>query len=151
MTLHRDRAVSLFTQGHNCAQATVGAFAEDLGIELQQLLRMASGFGAGVGGLRGTCGAVSGMVLVAGLVDGDNAPQDTVSKKALYDRIKRMHQQFVERHGTTCCRELLKQAAIEPVGDPSERTARYYEIRPCVRFVMTATEIVEREMLTGPR
>jgi C_GCAxxG_C_C family probable redox protein len=149
MSAHSDKAAHYFMQGYNCAQATVAPFAETLKVDLAQALRVAAGFGAGMGGLRQTCGAVSGMVLIAGLMEGSYPPNDTASKKALYDVIKKMQSEFVNCHGTTCCKELLKKAAIDPPLDPSQRTAEYYRARPCVRFVVTAAEIVERTLLTS--
>jgi C_GCAxxG_C_C family probable redox protein len=138
-------------QGYNCAQATAAPFAEDLKLDVALLLGAAAGFGAGMGGLRSTCGAVSGMVLVAGLAAGDYPPEDTAAKKALYELVEGMHHEFVKCHGSDCCSELLKKAAIIPLPDPSERNAEYYKRRPCVRFVITAAEIIERDLLTRPR
>lgn len=148
MSSHSDKAASYFMQGYNCAQATAAPFAEDLKLDVTIVLRAAAGFGAGIGGLRSTCGAVSGIALVAGLMAGNYPPDDLAAKKALYDWVKGMHHEFVRCHGTDCCRELLEKSAIEPLSNPSERTAEYYRIRPCVRFVVTAAEILERELLT---
>jgi len=101
-----------------------------------------AGFGAGMGGLRGTCGAVSAMVFVAGAVAGRYTPNDKDAKKALYDRVKQMVGEFSKRHGTTDCGELLRSAACLPAPDPSERNAAYYAKRPCARFVATAATII---------
>jgi C_GCAxxG_C_C family probable redox protein len=148
MSTHSEKAAEYFMQGYNCAQATVAPFADDLKVDVSLLLHAAAGFGAGMGGLRNTCGAVSGMAFVAGLATGDYSPTDKASKKALYDLVKKMHNEFVECHGTACCKDLLKKAAIEPLPDPSERTAEYYKARPCVRFVITAADILARSIPT---
>jgi C_GCAxxG_C_C family probable redox protein len=147
---HRDRAVAYFMQGYNCAQSTAAAFAEDFGLEVQLVLRTNAGFGGGVGGLRETCGAVSGMVYVAGLHAGAYAPDDLAAKTALYDWVKGMIREFVDQHGTTCCRELLEKASCPVRPDPSERNAEYYAVRPCARFVATAAEIISRTLRTPP-
>ena len=65
-----DRAEKLFRQGYNCAQAVFGAFSQDLGLDSQEAMRLASPFGAGLGKLREVCGAVSGMLMVLGLARG---------------------------------------------------------------------------------
>ena len=66
MSIHGDRAYAAFMQGFNCAQSVAVAFAPELGMSEEQVLRLASGFGAGVGRLREVCGAFGGVVLVLG-------------------------------------------------------------------------------------
>jgi len=141
-----DKAVALFKQGYNCAQATAACFAEDLGLDEKVVLRMMAGFGAGMGGLRETCGAVTAMVFVAGTLARDFAPTDRASKKALYDTVKRMVREFADRHGTTTCAGLLQAASCPAAPDPSERTEAYYAKRPCARLVATAAEILAKTL-----
>lgn len=143
---HSDKAVAYFMQGYNCAQSIAAAFAGDFGLEEAMALKMTAGFGAGMGGLRGTCGAVSGMVFVAGLKAGAYAPEDRGAKKALYDLVKDMVLEFSNLHGTTCCAELLRKASCLPKPEPSERNADYYSKRPCVRFVASTAEIISRTL-----
>jgi hypothetical protein len=57
-----------------------------------------------------------------------------------------MHGKFIDRHQTACCKELLARASIEPHRAPSERTPEYYRTRPCLRFVVSAAEIVNEEL-----
>jgi C_GCAxxG_C_C family probable redox protein len=139
-----EKAVACFEQGYNCAQATAAAFADEFGLDLEATLKAMAGFGAGMGGLRETCGAVCAMVYLAGVVGGNYAPTDRTAKKALYDRVKKMVAEFSAVHGTTICRDLLRAAACAPAPDPSDRDAAYYAKRPCARFVATAAEIVAR-------
>lgn len=141
-----EKAVDHFKQGYNCAQATAAAFADDMGLDEETVLKVMAGFGAGMGGLRETCGAVSAMVFVAGALAGRYPPTDRAAKKALYDKVKQMIREFVDRHGTTNCGELLRSASCAVAPDPSERTEEYYAKRPCVRFVATAAEIVAKTL-----
>jgi C_GCAxxG_C_C family probable redox protein len=139
---YSDAAAAYFLRGYNCAQSTAAAFAEDFGLDPALLLRMTAGFGGGMGGLRQTCGAVSAMALVAGLRLGAYPPDDVAAKTALYDLVKRMHAEFVRRHGSACCRELLERAGVSPDAQPSERDAEYYARRPCPSLVASAAEII---------
>ena len=59
-----DSAEELFRMGYNCSQSVYAAFAEDLGMSVEEAAKRASPFGAGFGKLREVCGAVSGMVPV---------------------------------------------------------------------------------------
>lgn len=147
---HRDEAVAYFNQGYNCAQATAAAFAADCGLDATTVLKAMAGFGAGMGGLRETCGAVSAMVYVAGVRAGDYAPNDNAAKTALYEVVTVMVGKFAEQYGTTCCRELLKRAECHPKTEPSERTPEYYAERPCARFVASAAEIIEKALSGFP-
>jgi C_GCAxxG_C_C family probable redox protein len=142
-----EKAVGYFRQGYGCAQATAAAFADEMRLDKDTVLKVMAGFGAGVGGLRETCGAVSAMVFAAGAFAGNYPPTDKVAKKALYDTVKRMVREFADTHGTTNCGELLRSASCAAAPDPSERTDDYYAKRPCARFVASAADIVTRTLL----
>lgn len=144
---HIEQAAELFTEGYNCSQATAAAFAETFGLCKDDILKMTAGFGGGMGGQREQCGAVSAMVFLAGISFGSYAPKDNVKKKELYDLVKKMTADFKEKYGTTNCRELLAKASVLPLPDPSERTAEYYKARPCIRFVIEASEIIRKSLL----
>ena len=51
------RAVELFTQGYNCSQSVVAAFADLYGMSHETALRVSASFGGGIGRMRQTCGA----------------------------------------------------------------------------------------------
>ena len=77
---HATKARELFCSGYNCAQAVAGAFAEDMGLPLETVTKLASGFGGGMGGMRETCGAVTGMFMVAGMMKGHALPANNEEK-----------------------------------------------------------------------
>lgn len=56
----RETAVRLFKEGYSCSQAVLLAFSDRIGISEEQAALVSSSFGAGIGKLRETCGAVSG-------------------------------------------------------------------------------------------
>lgn len=141
---HVKKARELFRQGYNCSQSVVGAFHEEMGLPLETALRLSSSFGGGMGGLRDTCGAVTGMFLVAGMLFGYDSPTDNDVKKVHYARIRQLAVDFAEQHDTIVCRELLKALPGKLQQDPSPRTEEYYKVRPCIRFVETAAELLEQ-------
>ena len=142
-----DRAEELFRQGYNCGQSVFAAFADVLGMTVEEAAKIASPFGAGFGKLREVCGAVSGMTLVTGYLKGYSDPADYESKKELYAFIQKMCAGFEERQGSIICRELLGLKKGEDLGEPSVRTEEYYRSRPCIGACRTAAEIVEKEIL----
>ena len=142
-----DRAEELFRQGYNCGQSVFAAFADLLGMTVEEAAKIASPFGAGFGKLREVCGAVSGMTLVTGYLKGYSDPADYESKKELYALIQKMCAEFEAREGSIICRELLGLKKGEDIGEPSVRTEEYYRSRPCVGACRAAADIVEKEVL----
>ena len=139
---HAEKARDLFIAGCSCSQAVLGAFCEELGMDLDTALKVASSFGGGLGGMRETCGAVSGMLMVAGLKWGYSDIGNSDVKKAHYARSRTLIERFTAEHGTIVCRELL--AHLETLSkEPSERTPEYYKTRPCARFVETAARLID--------
>ena len=138
---HGIKAAELFMQGYNCAQAVAVAFCDLTGLEEKQAAKMASAFGGGMGRLREVCGAVSGMLLVLGILDGYDDPTNDAAKKALYSRVQELAREFREENGSIICRELLNNPPADP--NPTPRTADFYTQRPCARMVLTAARILD--------
>lgn len=141
-------AAELFVQGYNCAQAIAVAFCDEIGMNKDDAARMASSFGGGMGRLREVCGAVSGMLLVAGILYGYDTPGDDAQKKAHYERVQVLAGAFREQVGSIVCREILKNPPSDP--NPSARTPEYYQTRPCARMVYTAAEILDAYIREHP-
>ena len=139
---HSVKARDLFLSGCSCSQAVFAAFADDFSIDQDTALRLASSFGGGMGGMRETCGAVSGMLMAAGMKWGYSDIQNLDLKTAHYARTRELIEAFKAEHGTIVCRELLA-ALGELKKDPSARTAEYYKQRPCVLFVETAARLLD--------
>ncbi len=141
----REIAEKYFIEGYNCAQAVALAFADRLDIGKDQLLKVASSFGGGLGRMREVCGAVSGMAIVAGALNGYSDPCDRAKKTEHYALIQDLVARFRDKNGSYICRELLgaKSAAASPV--PDERTPEYYKTRPCAKLVGDCAEILEKQ------
>ena len=139
---HAQKARDLFLSGCSCSQAVFAAFSGDFGMDEQTALRLASSFGGGMGGMRETCGAVSGMLMVAGLKWGYSEVGNLEKKTAHYARVRKLIDSFKAEHTTIVCRELLSHLG-ELKKDPSARTAEYYKVRPCVMFVETAARLLD--------
>ncbi len=141
---HSEKAAELFCNGCNCSQAVFGAFAEDCGFDFDTALKLSSSFGGGMGRLREVCGAVTGMFMVAGLLSGYTHKDTKEDKDAHYKLIQDLANEFKAVHSTYICKDLLGTLgnSTSPVSSP--RTEEYYKARPCVRFVITAAEILDK-------
>ena len=136
------RAEELFMQGFNCAQSVAAAFADVYGYSEEQMLRVSAGFGAGIGRMRMSCGAFNALVLLAGLENGSVTPGDQQGKSQNYKLVQELAARFQEEHGSLICAELLELKHGTPLSyEASERTAEYYQKRPCVRQIISAARI----------
>ena len=111
--------------------------------------RLSSSFGGGMGRLREVCGAVSGILMAAGVLYGYTSPCDDEAKAAHYALVQKLAEEFRRENGSIICRELLGRDGAE-VPVPEKRTAAYYAQRPCARFVGSAAAILERYMAQHP-
>jgi C_GCAxxG_C_C family probable redox protein len=144
---HEEKALQYFTNGANCAQAVVLAYAEDLGMDEKTAARLASSFGGGIGRLREVCGAVSGMMMVYGLLRGYDDLQDPEAKKTHYANVQTLAAKFREENGSIICRELLKLHENEQNDPtPTPRDAKFFHSRPCMGFVQSAARILDEAL-----
>ncbi len=141
MTTSIDQAVTLFQQGFNCSQAVCAAHAVTLGLPRDLALKIAAGFGGGMGRHGEVCGAVSGAIMAIGLKTGPIEATDTSAKEDTYALTDELIVQFTARHGSILCRELLGCNIGQPEGQQYAREARLFTTR-CPLFVHDAAEIV---------
>ena len=137
------RAKALFQQGYNCAQSVAVAFAPEMGLSEETAARLASAFGGGMGRMREVCGAVSGMLLVAGMLYGYSDPTSREEKRETYALVQRLAARFRQENGSIVCRELLGLASKELSPEPTPRTAEFYRKRPCGDLVYQAASLLE--------
>ena len=142
------KAAELFVKGYNCAQAVAVAFCDVTGLDEKMTCRLMSSFGGGMGRMREVCGAVSGMLMVAGILYGYDAQDDDAAKKAHYQLVQDLAGQFREQAGSIICREILKNPPSDP--NPTPRTEEYYRQRPCARLVILAAQILDKYLQEHP-
>lgn len=138
-----ERAIALFLDGCNCAQAVFVAFADLFGMEEKLALRISSSFGGGIGRQREVCGAVSGMCMAAGALYGYDDVKDPTKKAEHYALIQQLCGKFRDAYGSIICRELLGAKRAESSPNPTPRDAEFYRTRPCARFVGACADILE--------
>jgi C_GCAxxG_C_C family probable redox protein len=139
-----DAAASRFAEGYNCSQAVLSAYAPILGLAEETALKIASGFGGGMGRMAETCGAVTGALMVLGLKHGTTSP-DREARERVYEQVREFAKRFKARNGSLLCRELLSCDLSTPEGLQQARDADFVS-KICPKFVRDAAEILE-EML----
>lgn len=125
-----EKGEAYFRQGYNCAQAVVLAFEDLLGADRDTLLKVSAPFGGGIGRMHEVCGAVSGAMIVLGMLFYDPGKASGRENMVLYAREQAVAAGFKERNGSLICRELLSGA-----GGAGKR--------PCRLLVSDAVRLVE--------
>ena len=100
-------AAALYANGCNCAQAVLAVFSEALQMDRETAIRVATGFGGGMGRSGNTCGAVTGAFMVLGLARGMRRAEDAAAKETTYALVREFSRHFTDQHATLACRELL--------------------------------------------
>ena len=146
---HGIRAAELFLEGRSCSQAVVLAFSDLTGLDDHFAAKMAASFGGGMGRMREVCGAVSGMLIVMGLLYGyDDPGENDRCKKAYYPEVQKLMNGFKEECGSYICREILKNPPSDP--NPTPRTEAYYAKRPCARMCLVAGRLLDAYIAEHP-
>ena len=129
----KDEIIAKFAAGGQCAQCTLVPWADALGYDEEELMRMAAAFAGGM--FRGdTCGAVTGALMAIGLACGDDG-QRTEEKAAAFQAA------FTERFGSTICRELLGYDLSVPGElEKARESGKMTEL--CPDFVRGASELL---------
>ena len=138
------KAVDNFMQGYGCCQSVVAAFADLYGLDDMMAKRIAAGFGGGVGRMRMMCGAVSGLVMLIGLEEGQTEGADNEGKSHCYKIVQQLLEESKQQNGSIICAEILGLKGYEKATNSyvaSERTAEYYKKRPCAAKVESAARI----------
>ena len=102
----KEEAIELHNKKYNCAQAVSCAFGKETGIEERILFQANEGFGLGMGGTQGVCGALAGAVMLAGFKNSDGDMDNPASKASTYQLSRQMLEAFKEKTGSTICKEL---------------------------------------------
>ena len=132
-------AVSKFSEGYNCAQSVFCSFCDALQFDKNTALKMACGFGAGMGRKGEVCGAVTGGIIVIGAKYGRGEGDDRTATELTYKKTRELMDRFEKKHGTFICRKLLNGCELT-----TEEGHRHFKednlanttCKPCVQSVV---------------
>jgi len=108
MNTLQSKAIENFRSGLNCAQSVLTAFSDAFSVDKNTALMISCGFGAGMGRLQETCGAVTGAYMAMGLHVGTRIMDNRDRKEKTYSMIRDFDREFYNIYGTSRCYELLK-------------------------------------------
>ncbi len=85
------------------------SFAQEACIDPDTALRVADGFGAGMGRKQEVCGAVSGGVMVIGLLFGKGENENREQKNLVYSKVRHFIDEFEHGYGTVNCKSFSRR------------------------------------------
>ena len=99
-------ATDYHNRGYNCCQSVCFAFLDQVDLDEKTLFRVTEGLGLGMGGMEGTCGAVTAACVIAGAKNSTVEMGGPGSKGATYKISKEIVRRFKEESGSVICKEL---------------------------------------------
>ena len=134
-----EQAVALFTGGMACSQAILATYGPLFGFDRDEAIRIARGFGGGMGRLSETCGAVTGAFMAISLkFDGT----DKQTKEDNYALMQEFARRFKSKHHSLDCTQLLDC----DLGKPEDQ-AKFRELgrmqSHCICYVREAAQHLE--------
>ncbi len=129
-----EEAAARHRRGYNCAQAVACTYCDLFGVDEKTMFRAAEGLGLGMGGMEGTCGALSGACMIAGLATSDGNIEAPHTKAKTYGVSRELVNRFNEAVGSTRCGTIKGQGTGKV-------------LMPCPACVTCAAQIIEDVVL----
>lgn len=126
-------------EGFLCSESVLLAVSEWLNIKSKLIPRIATGFGAGIGGYGSVCGALSGGIISLGLKLGRNYPKRR--KQKAYWFARELIEKFEAEFGCTTCRELTDCDLTTETGRMKYSELRLWDVK-CIHYIEGVTAIV---------
>ena len=130
-----EKTIELHNKGYNCAQAVACAYCDLVGIDEETMFKMTEGLGLGMGGMEGTCGAVTGACVLAGMKNSTGNLEAPNSKVNTYKLSREVVESFKVKNGSVVCRDLK-----------GVHTGQM--LRSCPVCIMDAASLVEKIIFT---
>jgi C_GCAxxG_C_C family probable redox protein len=115
----------------------------DLKFDKQTALKLACGFGAGMGRKEEVCGAVTGGIIAIGIKYGRNEINDTTSGEITYKKTRELMDNFKKKNGTFICRKLLNDCELTTEEGHEKFNELNLRNTVCLQCVKSAVEILE--------
>jgi len=110
---------------------------------------VATGFGGGIGKQGEVCGALTGSVMVIGLLNGRKDANDRDAKQTSYALTSEFIRRFQVENGALCCRDLL-QLDIDTEGDMNSYREKGMKKNVCTLAVSSAIQILVELLEPSP-
>jgi C_GCAxxG_C_C family probable redox protein len=138
------KSMEYFRNKFNCSQAVFATFGSEYGLTEDICLKAACAFGAGMGRQQLTCGAVSGALMVLGLIYGKSIDDPEEKKQETYLKTREFFMEFTRLNGSTSCKALLNGLDINDPYDHQKIMDQGLFVTNCEKYVKDAVSIIEK-------
>ena len=139
----KETATRYYADAFACSQGVFATFGKDMGLTEDQCLKIGGAFGGGMARQQLTCGAVTGAMMVIGLIYGRGLGDDVSQKEITYEKTNELLTEFQKRNGSLNCRDLLQGLNLN---DPEELN-KIQDLclfqTSCVKYIEDVVDIVE--------
>jgi C_GCAxxG_C_C family probable redox protein len=140
-----ETAANYHERGYGCAQSVIASFASDFGLDEELALKIATGFGSGMGRMCEVCGALTGGFMVIGLKYGKYRTEGTRygnETETTYKMVSELAAKFKDRNRSMICRKLIGH----DLNDPEQR-AEVVKLglfkTSCGKYIRDSVELLE--------
>jgi len=146
-SLIKNNALDFFlNQRYNCAQSVILSFSEYAGISKELALKVSAPFGGGIARSGKVCGAVSGALIVIGLLFTPVEEEPKKQKLKVYQISKEFLCGFKNIHRALSCRDLLGVDISTVEGLKLAEEKELFK-KLCANYVETACELLVNLLL----
>jgi len=132
-------AKSYAARGFLCSESVLLAISDWLGIKNELIPRIATGFGAGIGGCGLVCGAINGGITALGLKFGRNDVKKRVANPYWFGR--ELLERFEKEFGHITCLELTGCDFSTEAGRKKYAEQKLWETK-CTQYIESSAAIV---------
>lgn len=135
-------ALQGFYEGKNCAQSVIMAYANEFDMDTNQTLKLALGFGGGIGKMQKTCGAASGAYMLIGMRNSAHIREEEIQQSTTTEMIQSFNKEFIRINGSDQCYELLR---VDLKTDEGQAAFKAEDMKKeiCSKCVTSAIDILE--------
>lgn len=135
MNTRIEETIFRHNKGYNCAQAVACTYCDLVGIDEKTMFKMTEALGLGMGCMNGTCGAVSGACVLAGMKSSSGNLAHPDSKAQSYQLSRQIITLFEKQNHSSICKEL-------------KGTETGHVLRACPDCIRDAASIIEQLLFT---
>lgn len=136
------QALDYFSGEYNCAQSVLMTFADKYQLDITKAKGISAAFGAGMGHLQETCGAVTGAFMVLGLHASRLNLSYRQRKELIISKVQRYTALFTEEFGSTLCRDLIGVDLNTADGAQKASEENLYQ-KKCTTYITRSIQILE--------
>ena len=136
-----EEALSNMSLGYTCSESTLLAMSKHLKIEANIIPKIATGFSAGIGRMGDVCGAISGGVMIIGLIYGRSNPNDMERYEKCIGKVQKLIMEFKNRNGEIDCEKLIGLKLSRAEDREKFRVEKVKE-KFCMKFVKDVINIL---------